>query len=118
MVFDYELIDKNTILLIKLDGELVDNLNSDEKIVFKIEGIIKQDVINVIVDLSKIKYISSNGISWLISLLTKFRNKGGELILLNPSLHVKKLLVMTKLIGIFEIFETEREAIVFLNNNK
>lgn len=62
-----------------------------------------------VIDISKVRYINSSGIGVLITILTKFRNKGGELVLLQPSEHVKKLLLITKLNNIFKIVETEEE---------
>jgi anti-sigma B factor antagonist len=44
-------------------------------------------------------------------LLTKFRNKGGEVYLFQPSENVQKLLVITKLNAIFHIIKTEEEAL-------
>jgi anti-sigma B factor antagonist len=44
-------------------------------------------------------------------MLTKFRNKGGELYLLKPSESVQKLLVITKLNSIFQIVQSEDEVL-------
>jgi len=46
----------------------------------------------------------------LITILTKFRNKGGEVYLMKPSESVKKLLVITKLNAIFHVVQSEEEA--------
>ena len=47
----------------------------------------------------------------LITILTKFRNKGGEVYLMKPSETVQKLLVITKLNAIFHIIQTEEEVL-------
>jgi anti-sigma B factor antagonist len=52
----------------------------------------------------------------LITILTKFRNKGGEVFLLKPSENVQKLLVITKLNAIFQIVKSEEEALVNSGN--
>jgi len=46
----------------------------------------------------------------LITILTKFRNKGGEVFLMKPSETVQKLLVITKLNAIFNVIQNEEEA--------
>ena len=51
-----------------------------------------------------------SGIGVLITLLTKFRNKNGELFIIKPSGQVNKLLIMTKLQAIFNIVDSEEEA--------
>ena len=47
----------------------------------------------------------------MITILTKFRNKGGEVWLVKPSENVKKLLIITKLNAKLNIAESEEEAI-------
>ena len=62
-------------------------------------------------DISNVRYINSSGIGVLITILTKFRNKGGEVVLIKPSEQVKKLLIITKLNAIFNVVEKKEEAI-------
>ncbi|MFN7791032.1 MAG: STAS domain-containing protein, partial [Cyclobacteriaceae bacterium] len=64
-----------------------------------------------IIDISELRYINSSGIGVLITILTKFRNKGGEVYLMNPSESVKKLLLITKLNAIFQVVKSEQEVI-------
>ena len=47
----------------------------------------------------------------LITLLTKFRNNEGEVVIMKPSEHVNKLLIITKLTAIFKIADSLEEAI-------
>jgi anti-sigma B factor antagonist len=72
---------------------------------------IQDNVLKCVIDISKLRYINSSGIGVLITILTKFRNKDGEVFLLNPSESVQKLLVITKLNAIFQIAKTEEEAL-------
>ncbi len=69
-----------------------------------------QQLIHCIIDISGLQYINSSGIGVLITLLTKFRNRGGEVYLMNPSESVKKLLIITKLNSIFNIIRNENEV--------
>ena len=70
---------------------------------------LQQKIMNCIIDISGLRYINSTGIGVLITVLTKFRNKGGEVYLMKPSESVQKLLVITKLNAIFQIIQTEEE---------
>lgn len=71
---------------------------------------------NFVLDLSAIKHINSTGLGVFITLLTRARKKGGELVLVNPSEYIKNLLLITKLNSIFHIFQNDEEAIQsFLN---
>ncbi|MDA1269522.1 MAG: STAS domain-containing protein [Bacteroidetes bacterium] len=72
----------------------------------------EEGIKTVVIDLEKVRYISSSGLGLLITLLTKMKNAGGELFLTAPSEHVKKLLLITKLNGIFKVFDSVNEVII------
>jgi len=101
---------KNDTLILHLDGDLIGE--SDGANVLQIASdAVQQNIKSCIVDISELRYINSSGIGVLITILTKFRNKGGEVYLLNPSETVKKLLVITKLNAIFQIIKSEDEVL-------
>ncbi|MFT5833016.1 MAG: anti-sigma B factor antagonist [Cognaticolwellia sp.] len=60
---------------------------------------------NLVINLSNIKYMNSMGLRFVLALLTKTRNKGGDTVLIEASEQVNKLLIMTKLQSIFHVFE-------------
>lgn len=76
------------------------------KLVEVVSDALEEGAKNFVVDLSEVRYISSSGIGLLITMLTKMRNKGGEVYLTAPSDHVKKLLIITKLNNIFTVFDS------------
>ena len=69
------------------------------------EGI-KEGKKNLVVSLNQVQFLNSTGLRFLISLLTKTRNSGGDTVLIHVPEQVKKLLVMTKLQSIFPIFDS------------
>jgi anti-sigma B factor antagonist len=101
---------KEEILFIQLQGDLIGEDNGLE-LVDLVNDKINDSVILCAIDLSEVRYMNSSGIGVLITLLTKFRNKGGEVVLINPSDQIKKLLIITKLNAIFNIVNNEQEAI-------
>lgn len=100
----------NETLIIRLDGDLIGE-NDGAGVLTIATDAIQKKVLKCIIDISKLRYINSSGIGVLITVLTKFRNKGGEVYLLKPSDSVQKLLVITKLNAIFQIAKTEEEAL-------
>jgi anti-sigma B factor antagonist len=96
-------------LVILLSGDLIGEENGPE-IISELENHNGNESLNVIIDISDVRYINSSGIGVLITLLTKVRNKGGELCLINPSESVQKLLIITKLQAIFKVYDTIPEA--------
>jgi anti-sigma B factor antagonist len=108
MIFTHEI--RNDALVIRLSGDLIVENNSSTVIGIVTEALQKKIKI-CIVDISGLRYINSSGIGLLITILTKFRNKGGEVYLMKPSENVQKLLVITKLNAIFQIIQSEDEIL-------
>lgn len=101
---------ENAIMIIEFSGDLIGEENGPE-IIEAVNNEIMNDVKHCAVNISDVRYINSSGIGVLITILTKFRNKDGEVVLINPSDHVKKLLVITKLNAIFTIVQSMEEAV-------
>jgi anti-sigma B factor antagonist len=106
MVFNHEI--KNNTLIIRLSGDLIGEDNG-ASIIGVVADALQEKVRKCIVDISGLRYINSTGIGTLITILTKFRNKSGEVYLMKPSESVQKLLVITKLNAIFHIIQSESE---------
>ena len=66
---------------------------------------------NVVVDLSKVKFMNSSGLGMLISGLTTMRNAGGDLRLANVADRIQSLLVVTRLITVFKNYDSVDEAV-------
>ena len=101
---------KNSVLHLQFSGDLIGENNGPELVELANDAL-SEGVTNCILNISEVRYINSSGIGVLITLLTKFRNKNGELYIVRPSDHVNKLLIMTKLQAIFNIVESEEEVI-------
>ncbi|MFT6868747.1 MAG: anti-sigma B factor antagonist [Cyclobacteriaceae bacterium] len=103
-------IDKEIFKLV-FTGDLIGENNGPD-LVELVNDALNKGVKFCLIDISDVRYINSSGIGVLITILTKFRNKSGELFLINPSEHVKKLLIITKLQAIFNIVNSEEEALI------
>ena len=66
---------------------------------------------NVVVDLSRVKFMNSSGLGMLISALTTMRNGDGDLRLANVADRIQSLLVITKLITVFKHYDNVDEAV-------
>jgi anti-sigma B factor antagonist len=108
MIFTHEI--RSNVLVIKLSGDLIGENNSAD-VIAVVADMLQQKIKTCIVDISGLRYINSSGIGLLITILTKFRNKGGEVYLMKPSESVQKLLVITKLNAIFQIIQSEDEVL-------
>lgn len=100
---------KTNILILRIEGDLIGE-DSGTQLIEAVNEAVSHKVMTCIVDISELRYINSSGIGVLITILTKFRNKGGEVYLMKPSESVKKLLAITKLSAIFQVVDSEEEA--------
>ena len=101
---------KDGILHLKLSGDLIGESNGSELVEW-VNDALSEGIIHCILNISKVRYINSSGIGVLITILTKLRNKNGDLYIVQPSDHVNKLFIMAKLQAIFNITESESEAL-------
>lgn len=105
----------NDMLFLQFSGDLIGENNGPE-LIEVVNDALSSEAKFCLINISEIRYINSSGIGVMITILTKFRNKGGELYLINPSDHVKKLLIITKLQAIFNIVKDEKEALNAISN--
>jgi len=101
---------RSNVLILRISGDLIGEDNGT-RLISAVSEALTHQVPTCVIDISDLRYINSSGIGVLITILTKFRNKGGEVYLMKPSEAVKKLLVITKLNAIFQVIESENEVI-------
>lgn len=112
MTYTHEL--KDNIVIFKLEGNMLGTSENDQ---------LKMDVINYldkgtnkfVVDLTNLKHINSTGLGVFITILTKIKSKGGEMVLSNPALSIANLLKITKLSSVFHITKSIEESVQYLN---
>jgi len=65
----------------------------------------------ILLNLGAVAYIDSSGLGELVGAYTTVKNAGGDLKLLNLTKKVKDLLVITKLLTVFDVSDDEKAAI-------
>lgn len=101
---------KDKISYITLEGNLLGEKDS-KPIIESVSKSIENDSNLFVVDVEKLQYVNSTGISALISILTKSRNAGGEMILINLPSQLNKLLELTKLDKVFPMAADKETAV-------
>jgi len=77
----------------------------------KLHELIESGKKKVVIDLSKVEWMNSTGLGILISSLTTLRNSQGELKLANVTDKIQSLLTITKLVTVFEAFDSIDDAV-------
>lgn len=65
----------------------------------------------LIINLANVSYLDNSGLGQLCWIYTLLQNRGGELALLKPTPRIQEVLSITKLDTVFQSFESESEAI-------
>ena len=77
----------------------------------KAESLVFQKRIQIVVNLAAVPYIDSGGLGQLVACYTTVAKGGGRLTLLNVNTRNHDLLSITKLVAVFESFDTEADAV-------
>jgi len=75
-----------------------------------VKSLISQDS-RIVLNLADVTYIDSGGLGTLVALYTTARNAGGSIKLARLTKRVGDLLQVTKLLTVFEVFNSEEEAV-------
>ncbi|MEM1322116.1 MAG: STAS domain-containing protein [Bacteroidota bacterium] len=90
----------------------------DNRIILNdVESRIERGLNKFIVDLSNLDFMNSVGLNFMISIMTKSRNSGGDVAVANASEQVLNLLEITKLRTMFTLRPTVEDAIRVFNSN-
>ena len=83
----------------------------DEALKDKVHSLMNQDKKRILLNLAGVPYIDSAGLGEVVRTYTTVSRQGGQLKLVNLTKRITDLLSITKLLTVFETFETEPEAL-------
>ena len=98
------------IVALDLEGDILFGAGAD-MISERIKNLAEQGRFDVLLNMSGVKYVDSAGLGKLISGYTTLRREGGQVRLLGVAENVKDLLVITKLVTVFDTHEDEQQAL-------
>ncbi|MCH8276016.1 MAG: STAS domain-containing protein [Bacteroidetes bacterium] len=106
---NYKVDERYNSVIITLKGNIMGGPDGS-KLHDTLHELKEQGKTNVIVDLSRVKFMNSSGLGMLISGMTTMRNAGGDLRLAKVADRIQSLLVITKLITVFKHFDSVEAA--------
>ena len=98
------------VTILDLHGRLVFD-EGDVSCVERIDRLIREQRIQIVVNLQDVSYIDSAGVGALVSKYVTLRKRGGDLKLLCLSERVRRVISIAQLLGVFESFESEDLAV-------
>lgn len=106
----FKIKENQSIAIISLDGNVMGGPDSTvlNELLHKLIADGKK---KIVLDLKNVKLMNSSGLGMLIAALTTMRNASGDLKIAAPSKKIENLLIITKLVKVFEIFKTVKQAV-------
>ena len=101
----------DNVAIIKVTGDITLSKGGDVLLKDKVQSLLHQGYTNLLIDLSGVSYVDSAGLGELVQTYVTAKNRGGRLRLLNPTKRLKDLLVVTKLLTVFESYDNEAAAV-------
>jgi anti-sigma B factor antagonist len=83
----------------------------DEMLKDKVNSLLNQSQKKIVLNLAEVPYIDSAGLGEIVRTYTTVSRQGGNLKLLNLTKRITDLLSITKLLTVFETFESENDAV-------
>jgi anti-sigma B factor antagonist len=100
----------NDVTILDLKGKITLG-EGDEALKDKINSLVHQNRKKILLNLEDVPYIDSAGLGEIVRTYTTVSRQGGQLKLVNLTKRITDLLSITKLLTVFETFDTEPEAL-------
>jgi anti-sigma B factor antagonist len=100
----------NDVMILDLKGKMTLG-EGDELLKDKINSLLAQGRKKLLLNLEGVPYIDSAGLGEVVRTYTTVSRQGGSLKLLNLTKRIEDLLSITKLLTVFETFDSEAEAV-------
>ncbi|GBC78694.1 Putative anti-sigma factor antagonist [bacterium HR08] len=100
----------NDVVILDIEGKILLG-EGDVQLREAIRRLLQSGVRKILLNLANVPYMDSAGLGELVRAYTTVRREGGELKLLNLTARIQDLLTITKLISVFESFDSEEAAL-------
>ena len=100
----------NGITILDIHGKLTLG-EGDELLRDKVNSLVHQERKKIVLNLAEVPYIDSAGLGEIVRTYTTVSRKGGSLKLLSLTKRIQDLLAITKLLTVFETFDSEKDAV-------
>ena len=102
--------ESGSVTILDLSGKII--LGDDSTLLKdKLHSLLHQGKRNLLLNLGQVPYVDSAGLGALVSAYTTVTREGGSLKLTNVTKRMQDLLSITKLLTVFDTFDSEDEAI-------
>jgi anti-sigma B factor antagonist len=106
------------VTIIDVSGKVTLGEGGDAMLTDKLRSIVQQGKKKLLLNLADVTYVDSAGLGAIVHAYATVKNQGGKLKLLNVTKRIKDLLSITKLLMVFDTFDSEPEAVTSFSASK
>jgi anti-sigma B factor antagonist len=99
------------VVIVVVSGDITLNSGGEVLLKDKVRSLLEQGQKKLVLDLGRVSYVDSAGLGELVQAHATTKNKGGVLKLLGINKRLKDLLTITKLVTVFDTYDTESAAL-------
>ena len=107
---NYTINERYNCIVFEFSGDLMGGPDAS-KFNDELHDLIDKDRTEIIADVSNVKFMNSSGLGILIGGMTTMRNAGGDLRIAGADKRIESLLMVTKLVTVFDSYRTVEEAV-------
>lgn len=102
--------DVGEVTILQLAGRLVLE-TAESPLRPELDGLMAQGRCKVVLNISDVTYVDSMGLGLLVAKFVSLRNRGGDLRFVHVTPRSMRLMAITNLSSVFEVFGTEADAV-------
>jgi anti-sigma B factor antagonist len=99
------------VVVLSITGDIAMTGDGASRVADKVRSVLQSGHHRLLLDLGHVRYVDSAGLGELVHAFSAARNRGGALKLLNVTQRLNDLLVVTRLVTVFECFDQEAAAL-------
>jgi anti-sigma B factor antagonist len=109
MTFEQRMV--GDVAVLSINGDIAMNGEGANLLADRVREVVQAGHNRLILDLGHVRYVDSAGVGELVHALSVVRNRGGEMKLINVTRRIGDLLVLTRLLTVFDCFDREAQAL-------
>ena len=103
------------VVVMAIIGDITLSKGGDVLLKDKVQSLLQQGHRKLLLDMGRVSYVDSAGLGQLVQVYATTSHLGGSLKLLNLTKRLKDLLVLTKLLTVFDAYDSEDAAVASFN---
>ena len=99
------------VVIVKVTGHIALDHGGDVLLKDKMQSLLLQGYRNLLLDLGGVPYVDSAGLGEMMQAYVNTKNRGGSLRLLRVTKRLRNLLMVTRLLTVFDAYDSEADAL-------